>query len=130
MKFVWVRADVLRNVQSRLIETYGGIAGVRDQNALESAIARPQQLHAYGDIDSIAKLGAALAWAVLRNHPFADGNKRAAFAALMIFFTRNGYGLTCSQVEETGMILRAAASAISEDEWTAWVERSVAPVAE
>jgi death-on-curing protein len=130
VKFVWVRADVLRNVQSRLIETYGGIAGLRDENALESAIARPQQLHAHGEIDSIGKLGAALAWAILRNHPFGDGNKRAAFAGLMIFLTRNGCVLTCSQVEETAMFLRAAASEISEDEWAAWVERSVAPVSE
>jgi death-on-curing protein len=130
VNFVWVRTDVLRNVHSRLIETYGGIEGVRDENALESAIARPKQLQAYGGVDSVASLAAAVAWAILRNHPFSDGNKRAAFAALMIFATRNGYRLTCSQVEETAMVLRAAASEITEEEWTAWVERSVAPVSE
>jgi death-on-curing protein len=130
VKFVWVRADVLRNVQGRLIETYGGVHGVRDENALESAIARPQQLQAYGEIESVARLGAALAWALLRNHPFSDGNKRAAFAALTIFVTRNGCRLTCSQVEETAMVLRAAASEIGEEEWTGWVERSVARIGE
>ena len=128
MSFVWVRADVLRNVHDRLIETYGGLHGVRDENALESAISRPQNLEAYGGVESAGRLGAALAWAILRNHPFADGNKRAAFAALTIFFGRNGYRLTCSEVEETAMMLRAAASEITEDEWTAWVERSVALV--
>ena len=130
MSFVWVRVDVLMNVHRRLIETYGGIDGVRDENGLSAAVARPQQLEAYGGVDAIAPLGAALAWALLRNHPFADGNKRTAFAALVMFLTRNGYRLTCSQVEETAMVLRAAASAITEEEWTAWVERSVAPLSE
>ena len=130
MSFVWVRVDVLMNVHRRLIETYGGIDGVRDENGLNSAVARPQQLEAYDGVNAVAHLGPALPWALLRNHPFADGNKRTAFAALVIFLTRNGYCLTCSQVEETAMVLRAAASAITEEEWTAWVERSVAPLSE
>ena len=126
MSFEFVRADVLRNVQSRLIERYGGLQGVRDDNALESAIARPKNLFAYGQASSVAELGAALAWALVRNHPFADGDKRAAFAALTMFVELNGHRLTCTEVEETAMVLRAAASEISEDEWTAWVLRSVA----
>jgi death-on-curing protein len=122
----FVRADVLKNVHQRLIETYGGLAGVRDANALESAIARPKNLAAYVGEESIAALGAALAWTLVRSHPFSDGNKRAAFAALAIFLEINGYRLTCSEVEETAMILRAAGSEITEEAFTAWVERSVA----
>ena len=128
MSFEFVRADVLRNVQRRLIERYGGVPGVRDENALESAIGRPRNLEAYGGVSSAGELGAALACAILRNHPFADGNKRAAFAALAMFLKLNGYRLTCSEVEETAMVLRAAASEISEEEWTAWVVRNVAPL--
>ena len=128
MSFEFVRADVLRNVQSRLIERYGGLAGVRDNGALESAIARPQNLEAYGVVTSAGGLGAALAWALVRNHPFADGNKRAAFAGLTMFLELNGYRLSCSEVEETAMVLRAAASEINEDEWTAWVVRNVEPL--
>ena len=126
MSLEFVRADVLRNVHSRLIERYGGLAGVRDEGALESAVALPKNLFAYGQTNSVAELGAALAWALLRNHPFADGDKRAAFAALTLFLELNGNRLTCSEVEETGMVLRAAASEINEDEWTAWVVRRVA----
>jgi death-on-curing protein len=122
----FVRADVLRNVQARLLEKYGGLSGVRDNGALESAIARPKNLHAYEDVTSIARLGASVAWAIVRNHPFVDGNKRAAFAALTIFLELNGHGLTCSQVEETAMVLRAAASEITEDEWIGWVTGVVA----
>lgn len=125
MKLEFVRADVLRNVQGRLIERYGGLAGVRDEGALESAMARPKNLLAYERVRSVGKLGAAVAWALLRNHPFVDGNKRAAFAALTMFLELNGYRLTCSEVEETAMVLRAAGSEITEEEWTAWVVRSV-----
>lgn len=126
MSFEFVRADVLRNVHSRLMERYGGLPGVRDDGALESAIARSKNLSAYGQADSVGELGAALAWALIRSHPFMDGNKRAAFAALTMFLELNGHRLTCSEVEETAMVLRAAASEISEEEWMAWVVRSVA----
>lgn len=128
MTFEFVRADVLRNVQSRLIERYGGLAGVRDPGGLESAVARPENLLVYGGVSSVAELGAALAWAILRNHPFTDGNKRAALAALTLFFELNESRLTCSEVEETAMVLRAAGSEMSEEEWTAWVLRSVEPL--
>ncbi len=128
MTIEFVRADVLRNVHGRLVEQYGGLPGVRDENALQSAIARPEQFAAYAGTTSIATLGATLAWALLRNHPFVDGNKRAALAALTIFVDINGCRLTCSDVEETAMVLRAAASELTEPEWTAWVERVVVPL--
>ncbi len=122
----FVLLDVLRNVHGRLVETYGGLSGVRDENALASAIARPKQLAHYAGVTSIPVLGASLSWALLRNHVFTDGNKRIAFAALALFAERNGYRLTCSEVEETAMVLRAAASEITEEQWTAWVEGVVA----
>ena len=123
-----VRADVLRNVQSRLVERYGGLPGLRDAGALESAMARPRNLLSYGGVSSSGAFAATLAWAILRNHPFADGNKRAAFAALNIFLDINGYELRCSEVEETAMVLLAAGSQIPEEDWVGWVERSVGPV--
>jgi len=123
----YVRADVLRNVHGRLIERYGGVAGIRDENGLEAAIARPQQLAHYSQVEAIGVLGASLAWSLLRNHPFSDGDKRSAFAALTIFLDINGYRWTCSEVEETAMFLLAAGSGLKEEEFTAWIERSIAP---
>jgi death-on-curing protein len=82
----------------------------------------------YGNVESIAELAAGLAWAILRNHPFLDGNKRAAFAGLALLLDLNGYEMTCPEVEETAMVLRAAASEIDEAEWTAWVVRTVGPL--
>lgn len=129
MSIHYVRADVLRNVHDRLIQKYGGISGVRDDNALEAAVARPKNLEHYAGVTSIPALGAALSWALIRTHAFSDGNKRIGFAALVIFLERNGYELTCSEVEETARVLQAAASEITEDEWTAWVERTAHPTA-
>jgi death-on-curing protein len=128
VKFAFVRADVLRNVHRRLIERYGGLSGIRDENALESAIGRSRNLEAYGGVTDVGTLGASLTWALVRNHPFADGNKPSAFAALTMFLELNGHRLACSEVEETAMVLRAAASEINEEEWTAWVVRSVQPL--
>ena len=125
MSIHFVRTDVLRNVHGRLIERYGGLPGIRDDNALESSASRPRNLQAYGEATSIAELGAAISWSLLRNHPFVDGNKRIAFAALTIFLELNGHSLTCSEVEETAMILRAAAGEMSEAQWAAWVARSM-----
>ena len=122
MSFEYVRADVLKNVQRRVIESYGGLQGIRDEGGLESAIARPRNIAEYGAIESPGVLGAALVWAIVKNHPFVDGNKRAAFAALQIFLKINGFVLDCSEVEETAMILGIAGGQIAEEQWTRWVE--------
>ena len=123
----FVLADVLREEHERLVTKFGGLQGIRDENALYSAIARPRNLALYTACSSVPLLASALPWAVLRNHPFIDGNKRTAFAALVLFVERNGYRLNCSQVEETTMVLRAATSEITEDYWNAWVRTVVLP---
>lgn len=125
MSITFVRADVLENIHQRLIDTYGGVSGLRDENAFESAVARPRNLAAYKGEESLSVLGAALAWAILRSHPFSDGNKRTALAALTTFLDLNGYELMCTEAEETAMILRAAASEMTETEFAGWVERSI-----
>ncbi len=73
---------------------------------------------------TVPALAAAYGWGLLRKHPFIDGNKRIALAARVVFLDLNGWELTCSQAEETAMILRAAAGEISERVWTEWVGRN------
>lgn len=119
---------MVRAIHSDLIQRYGGSYGLRDAGLLESALARPQQLHHYNPDAEEGRLAAALGWGLVKNHAFVDGNKRIAVAAVITFLKLNGYRLTCSEVEETAMVLRAAASEMSEEEWTAWVVRSVAVV--
>jgi death on curing protein len=69
----------------------------------------------------VTALAAAYGWGLLRNHPFVDGNKRIALAATVVFLDLNGWELTCSQPEETAMILRAAAGETSERSWSDWI---------
>ena len=127
MSLEFLRSDVLRTVHAQLIQTYGGLSGIRDDNALESAVARPRQLHRYTGEVRVAAIAASLSWAILRNHPFTDGNKRMALAAFVMSVHLNRHRITCSEPEETAIVFNAAASSISEDEWTAWALRVVAP---
>jgi death-on-curing protein len=110
---------MVRTIHSELIQTFGGSHGLRDEGLLESALARPLEYANYSDKATAATLGAVLCWGLLKNHAFVDGNKRIALAALVTFLRWNGHRLTCSEVEETGMILRAAASEITEEEFAA-----------
>ena len=127
MSLSYVRGDVLLLAHERLIRSYGGVQGVRDPNGLESALARPRNLHGYTGEVRVGALAASLAWSLLRNHPFIDGNKRSALVAFALMVKLNNHRLACSRVEETAMTLKAAASMISEDEWTAWALRVVVP---
>ena len=120
----WLTAKAVLAIHEELIVRYGGVSGLRDDGLLESAVARPQNLAAYGQKISVASLSAAYAWGLLRNHPFVDGNKRTALAAIVVFLELNGWELGCSEAEETAMVLRAAAGEITERAWTEWVRRS------
>ncbi len=120
----WLTAEAVAAIHEELIARYGGVSGVRAIGLLESAVARPQHLAAYKRNLTVPALAAAYGWGLLRNHPFVDGNKRVALAAMVIFLDLNGWELTCSQAEETAMVLRAAAGEISERGWTDWVRRS------
>ena len=119
---------MVRAIHSGLIAGYGGSYGLRGLGLLESAFARPEQLAHYEPDAAVGRLAAVLGWGLIKNHAFLDGNKRVALAAVVTFLKLNGHVLTCSEVEETAMVLRAAASEIDESEWTAWVARSVAPL--
>lgn len=122
----FLNSVMLRTMHSDLIRVFGGSYGLRDAGLLESAVARPLQLANYSSDATIGMLAAILCWGLVKNHAFIDGNKRIALAALVTFLKLNGYRLTCSEAEETAMILRAAASEITEAEFGAWAERSVA----
>jgi death-on-curing protein len=116
-------------MHSDLIEEFGGGYGLRDEGLLASAIARPQQLQHYIPESSIGQLAAFLSWGVIKNQPFIDGNKRIGFGAMAGFLAWNGYDVRCSEVEETAMVLSAAAGEMTEEQWTEWVVSVVEPIA-
>jgi death on curing protein len=122
----WVRADVVAAVHDRQIAEHGGPEGVRDPGAVESALARPQNLAAYGTPDAAA-LAAAYAFGLVRNHGFADGNKRTAWIVARLFLSDNGYRLRFDKADAVRAIEALAGGTLEEAQFAQWIrERLVA----
>jgi death on curing protein len=123
--WVWVATSVAQAAHREQLAEHGGLDGVRDLALLESAMARPQQLAAYGEPD-IADLAAAYAFGIARNHPFADGNKRTAAVISETFLVLNGYDMPdTSDAEVAAAFIALAAGEISEDELADWFRQRV-----
>lgn len=120
-EIVWLNGPEIRAIHLQLIAEYGGLPGVRDENLLESALARPKNLAAYGD-PSLPDLAAAYGFGLAKNHPLADGNKRIALAATGVFLDVNGLELTASQEDAVETILRLAAGGLTQDGLAAWID--------
>jgi death-on-curing protein len=124
-----VRQDVVEAIQCELLREHGGPEGVRDTGLLASGLARPRNLSAYADDPPFrARLAAAYAKGIIANHPFADGNKRTAFAVSVTFLKLNGLELVASKEDRVLTFWRLAAGEISEEELTLWFERNTAPL--
>jgi death-on-curing protein len=116
------RQTILAIHDEQLAE-HGGAVGVRDEGLLESALARPLNRASYGDPD-MAELAALYAIAIARNHPFVNGNKRTAYVALESFLELNGCEFPVSDRDAVIATLALASSAMSDDEFTAWVRNN------
>ena len=117
--WIWVDLGVALAAHDEQLAEHGGARGVRDQGMLESAMARPQNLVAYGDPDA-ADLAAAYAFGIARNHPFVDGNKRTAAVVSETFLLLNGYALACDDVELVVTFLSLAAGDLSAEDLAEW----------
>jgi len=122
----WLPKHLILDIHNRQLAEHGGGVGVRDEGLLESALARPQNLFAYGESDPAALAG-AYAFGIAKNHPFVDGNKRTAFVACELFLAANGYDLVASDEDCLAMMLSLAASEIDEGEFAAWLRDNVQP---
>jgi death-on-curing protein len=117
---------VVLALHDRQLSEHGGSTGLREASLLESALARPQQLYAYGDPPpDLADLAATLAFGLARNHPFVDGNKRTAAVALETFLELNGAELEADDVEMFPVILGVAEGAVKLDEFAAWLRAHI-----
>ena len=124
-KWIWVATSVARAAHREQLAEHGGLDGVRDVTLLESAMARPQQLHAYSEPD-VAGLAAAYAYGIARNHPFADGNKRTAAVISETFLVLNGYDMPLTtDAEVAATFIALAAGELSEDELADWFRLQV-----
>ena len=117
---VWLSRALVLAIHDEQLREHGGAAGIRDEGLLDSALARPLNRAGYGDPDS-AELAAIYAIAIARNHPFIDGNKRTAFAALFTFLGLNGLEFEPAEVEATMTMLALASGGISDDDFITWV---------
>jgi death-on-curing protein len=125
----WVSEDVVLAVHDEQIAEHGGLAGVRDASLLQSALARPQHLEAYGDPD-IADLAASYAVGIARNHAFLDGNKRTALVvAAGVFLPLNGYQLAANDAETVTVMLSVADGSMPEEKLAAWLRANIRPCA-
>lgn len=120
MNWRWVDQQALMLLHAESLAEHGGGEGLRDAGLLASALARPLNLVAYGDPD-FAELAASYGFGLAKNHPFVDGNKRAAFLAVGLFLYLNGYRLQATQAEATLAMLALAGSEITESEFAQWV---------
>ena len=122
----WISKRALLLLHDESLAQHGGASGVRDEGLLESALARPENLAAYGSPD-VAELAASYAFDLGKNHPFVDGNKRAAFLAAGLFLALNGQRLAVAQAEATVMVLDLAASDITEEAFGNWLRAHLQP---
>jgi death-on-curing protein len=119
---VWVDEHLALAIHERQLAEHGGSSSVRDEKLLESAIARPQQVHAYRDpAPDLADLAASLAFGLARNHPFVDGNKRTAHVCYRVFLALNDVELEASAEEKYAAMMGLAAGNITETDFAAWL---------
>ena len=119
---VWLAMEAVLGIHQRQLAEHGGSEGTRDPGGLESALARPRHLFAYGDPPpDLAALATAYAGGFVRNHPFVDGNKRVALVAARTFLRLNGLDLVAAPQEKYVAVMALATREMSEDEFAAWV---------
>jgi death on curing protein len=124
---IWVLRAVIEAVNDAQLAEHGGASGVRDAGHLESALARPVNLHAHGE-SALCVLAAAYAFGIARNHPFVDGNKRAAFLAAYVFLRLNGRDLVADEISATTAVLALASGEMTEADFAAWLSDNSAPL--
>src|SRR5215467_5438871 len=119
---IWIGKTLALAIHERQLAEHGGQGGVRDEALLESALARPQQLHAYGDpAPDLCDVAAALAYGLARNHPFLDGNKRTAHVAYRTFLALNGAELVATDEEKYVVMLALAEGKLAEHDFATWL---------
>jgi len=123
----WVERLVVEAVQLDLVREHGGMPGLRDEHAIESALARPRQQHAYGAGADLARLAAAYGHGLARGHPFNDGNKRIAFVTMAVFLGLNGHEIDAPETEVVEVMVALAAGRLAEDELAGCLRDRIAP---
>jgi death on curing protein len=123
---VWVPRIVVDAIHLEQIRAHGGLAGIRDENALESALARAQQRWTYEPTSDVPTLAAAYGFGLCQNHPFRDGNKRVAFVTMVVFLMLNGWEFDAPEPEVVTAMLALADGKSKEVDLGAWIRSRAA----
>ena len=124
----WLKSDRVLAIHKRQIAEHGGQDGVRDIGLLESALARPINIHAYKPDADLAELAGAYAFGIIKNHPFIDGNKRTGYVVMETFILLNGKSLVATQRDKYLTIISLADGSLSENEFVAWLRERLSKV--
>ena len=116
----WIEASVVLAIHDRQLAEHGGADGIRDRGAIDSALARPRNLAAYGNPDA-ADLAAAYIRGLTANHPFVDGNKRTAWVTGRLFLADNGFGANFDPLDAVAIVEGVAAGSFSETGLAGWL---------
>jgi len=119
----WLSRVVVDAIHNDQMREHGGLRGIRDANALESALARPQQKWHYDNATAVPMLSAAYAFGLVKNHPYRDGNKRIGFLAMVTFLGVSGYAFSATDAEIVTEILTLAGGSVSEEALTDWIRQ-------
>jgi len=123
---IWINLRVIQAIHDRQINEHGGLPGLRDEGLLLSALSRSENAFHYSDPKpDVAELAAAYGFGLAKNHPFNDANKRTALIAIRVFLKLNGYDLAAAPEAKYEMIIRVAASDVSEDELAQWIRKNL-----
>lgn len=120
---IWLTELMVLAIHEDLISQYGGLSGVRDSGLLSGSLARPRHRFSYRPEVSLLELAAAYGFALCKNHPFVDGNKRTAFMVMYVFLGLNGYGFTAPEPEVVLVMEELASGEIDENILQAWLAK-------
>jgi len=120
----WILKETILSIQSILISEHGGTSGIRDEGLLDSALARPKNLHLYSETANIFELASSLGYSLIKNHPFIDGNKRVALTATAVFLDINGWILNASEPEAVIVFTDLASNKLTEKEFVVWLKKN------
>lgn len=120
----WLPSRAIVIIHRELVLEYGGTLGIRDESALDSALARPLNRHAYGPSGDVCDLAAAYGYGLCCNHPFIDGNKRVAFMAMYVFLRLNGFTIIADEVDAAVAMESLAGGSMSETELADWLREN------
>jgi death-on-curing protein len=118
---LWIEERDAMAIHDRLLAVHGGAPGLRDRGLLQSALARPQQHHAYAASRDIVQMAALYTAGIVRNHPFVDGNKRTGFVVGVLFLELHGFDFKASEENATQAVWDLAAGKLDEDGYAAWL---------